>query len=96
MRSSLRFNKFTTAKTIEFGLWTLQAPRQLLNIANIQSRSWSAAEFAQVAKQEEEVDKINPKVHQKDILEAVVLPWAQNHFGNANWTFQQDCTSSKE
>ncbi|GFX28260.1 hypothetical protein TNCV_2772591 [Trichonephila clavipes] len=34
----------------EYGLWALQVPRQLLNIANIQSRSWSRAEFVQVAK----------------------------------------------
>ncbi|GFW48241.1 hypothetical protein TNCV_1108041 [Trichonephila clavipes] len=50
MRTSLRFNKFITTKTVESGLWTLQAPWQLLNIANIQSRSWSGTEFAQVAK----------------------------------------------
>ncbi|GFW35576.1 hypothetical protein TNCV_2462181 [Trichonephila clavipes] len=42
-RSSLRLNKFITPKTIESGVWTLQAPRQLLNIANVQSRSWSVA-----------------------------------------------------
>ncbi|GFU64275.1 uncharacterized protein TNCV_3780861 [Trichonephila clavipes] len=30
--------------------------------------------------------KINPKVYQRDILKAVVLPWAQKYLGNANWT----------
>lgn len=34
--------------------------------------------------------KINQEVYRRDILESVVLPWAQQHFGNANWTFQQD------
>ncbi|XP_054713697.1 uncharacterized protein LOC129223154 [Uloborus diversus] len=34
--------------------------------------------------------KINQEVYRRDILEAVVLPLAQQHFGNANWTFQQD------
>jgi ''Paired box'' domain. len=34
--------------------------------------------------------KINQEVYRRDILEAVVLPWAQQHFGDANWTFQQD------
>lgn len=34
--------------------------------------------------------KINQEVYRRDILEAVVLPWAQQHFGNAKWTFQQD------
>ncbi|GBN10608.1 hypothetical protein AVEN_232511-1 [Araneus ventricosus] len=36
--------------------------------------------------------KISHKVFSRDILEAVVLPWAKKHFGNANWTFQQDST----
>ena len=34
--------------------------------------------------------KINQEVYQRDILEAVVLPWARTHFGNSFWTFQQD------
>jgi len=34
--------------------------------------------------------KINQEVYRRDILEAVVQPWAQQHFGNVNWTFQQD------
>ncbi|GBM38121.1 hypothetical protein AVEN_222860-1 [Araneus ventricosus] len=34
--------------------------------------------------------KINHKVYRRDILKAVVLPWAKRHFGNVNWTFQQD------
>ncbi|CAD5207521.1 unnamed protein product [Bursaphelenchus okinawaensis] len=34
--------------------------------------------------------KINKKVYQKDILEAVVLPWSREHFKNTKWTFQQD------
>ncbi|GFT15403.1 uncharacterized protein TNCV_3264291 [Trichonephila clavipes] len=38
----------------------------------------------------EEGVKINQKVYQRDLLEAVALPWAQKHLGNANWTFQQD------
>ncbi|GFV57727.1 uncharacterized protein TNCV_4463251 [Trichonephila clavipes] len=50
MRSSLRFNKFTTPKMIESCMWTLQAPWQLLNIVKIQSRSWSGQELVQVPK----------------------------------------------
>ncbi|GFX45773.1 uncharacterized protein TNCV_934121 [Trichonephila clavipes] len=38
----------------------------------------------------EEGFKINQKVYQRGILEAVVLPWTQKHLGNANWMFQQD------
>ena len=34
--------------------------------------------------------KINQEVFRRDILETVVLPWAQQHFGDVNWTFQQD------
>lgn len=33
--------------------------------------------------------KINPVVCRRDILEAVVLAWAQRHFVEASWTFQQ-------
>jgi inhibitor of nuclear factor kappa-B kinase subunit alpha len=34
--------------------------------------------------------KINQEVYCRDILERTVLPWAQKHFGNQRWTFQQD------
>ena len=34
--------------------------------------------------------KINQEVYRGNILETVVLPWAQQHFGDVNWTFQQD------
>ena len=34
--------------------------------------------------------KINQEVYRLDIIEAVVLPWAQQHFDKADWTFQQD------
>ncbi|XP_076058393.1 uncharacterized protein LOC143035330 [Oratosquilla oratoria] len=34
--------------------------------------------------------KIDKDVYRRDILEAVVLPWTQQHFGDAEWTFQQD------
>ena len=34
--------------------------------------------------------KINQEVYRRNILETVVLPWAQQHFGDVNWTFQQD------
>lgn len=34
--------------------------------------------------------KINQEIYRRDILEAVLLPWAKKHFGNASWTFQQD------
>ncbi|GFU28768.1 uncharacterized protein TNCV_469241 [Trichonephila clavipes] len=37
----------------------------------------------------EEGVKINQKVFRRDILEAVVVPLAQKHLGNVNWTFQQ-------
>ncbi|GFV14239.1 uncharacterized protein TNCV_1163621 [Trichonephila clavipes] len=38
----------------------------------------------------EEVVKTNQKVYRRNIIEAVVLPWDQTHFSNANWTLQQD------
>lgn len=34
--------------------------------------------------------KINQEVYRLKILEAIVLPWAQKHFGEQEWTFQQD------
>lgn len=34
--------------------------------------------------------KMNQEMYRRDILEAVVLPWAQQHFGDDDWTFQQD------
>nr|XP_041632354.1 uncharacterized protein LOC121502717 [Drosophila kikkawai] len=34
--------------------------------------------------------KSNQEVYRRDILETVVLPWAQQHFGDTEWTFQQD------
>ena len=30
------------------------------------------------------------EVYRRHILEAVVLPWAQEYFANEKWTFQQD------
>ncbi|GFX58626.1 uncharacterized protein TNCV_418051 [Trichonephila clavipes] len=44
----------------------------------------------------EEGVKINQKVYQRDISEAVVLPSAQQHLGNANWTFQQDSAPARK
>lgn len=38
--------------------------------------------------------KITQEVYRRDILEAVVLPWSQQHFGNQQWTFQQDSAPS--
>lgn len=38
----------------------------------------------------EEGVKINSSVYRRDILEAVVLPWSQRHFGDRKWIFQQD------
>ena len=34
--------------------------------------------------------KINKEIYQQQILETVVLPWAQDHFKERIWTFQQD------
>lgn len=34
--------------------------------------------------------KINQENYRRDILESVVLPWSQQHFGNQPWIFQQD------
>uniref|UniRef100_A0A1I7T5D4 Paired domain-containing protein n=1 Tax=Caenorhabditis tropicalis TaxID=1561998 RepID=A0A1I7T5D4_9PELO len=34
--------------------------------------------------------KVNQTYYREKILETEVLPWAQGHFGNASWTFQQD------
>lgn len=36
--------------------------------------------------------KIDQEVYRRGILEAVVLQWSQQHFGDAQWTFQQDST----
>ncbi|GFS71204.1 DDE_3 domain-containing protein [Trichonephila clavipes] len=70
---------------------TLEAPRKLSNIANIQSRSWSEAEFTRGKTPlvfVEEGVKIDQKVYHRDTLEAAALSWTQKHLGNANWTFQ--------
>ena len=34
--------------------------------------------------------KVNQLVYQETILEEVLKLWAESHFGNASWTFQQD------
>lgn len=34
--------------------------------------------------------QINQEVYSRDILEAVVLSWTKQHFGDADWAFQQD------
>ncbi|KAM8718286.1 hypothetical protein ACLKA7_000988 [Drosophila subpalustris] len=34
--------------------------------------------------------KINQEVYRRDILDVMAIPWAQQHFGDADWTFQQD------
>ncbi|XP_041675294.1 uncharacterized protein LOC121530373 [Drosophila eugracilis] len=34
--------------------------------------------------------KSNQEVYRRDILETVVIPWAQQHIGDTEWTFQQD------
>ena len=33
---------------------------------------------------------VNQLVYRENILEKVLKPWAESHFGNASWTFQQD------
>ncbi|UYV80937.1 hypothetical protein LAZ67_19002220 [Cordylochernes scorpioides] len=38
--------------------------------------------------------KINQEVYRRDILKAVIIPSAQQHFGNADQTFQQDSASA--
>lgn len=38
--------------------------------------------------------KINQEIYRRDILDAVVLPWSQQHFGNQPWIFQQDSAPS--
>ncbi|GFS95257.1 hypothetical protein TNCV_2630861 [Trichonephila clavipes] len=95
MKSSLRFNKFITPKTIKSGVWTLQAPRQSMNIANIQNRSWSEAEFETSGKTALVFVgvKINQRAYQRGIIEAVVLLGDQRHFVNAKWMLQQNSTS---
>ncbi|GFX58507.1 hypothetical protein TNCV_416871 [Trichonephila clavipes] len=75
---------------IKSDVWTIQALRQLLNIANIKSRSWSGTEFVQVVVLVEEGAKTNQKVYRRDIIEAVVLPGHPKHFEKGNWTLQQD------
>ena len=34
--------------------------------------------------------KMNAQVYCDQVLQDVVLPWAKNHFGENQWTFQQD------
>lgn len=34
--------------------------------------------------------KVNAKMYQDKILREVLLPWSQQHFGQASWTLQQD------
>ena len=34
--------------------------------------------------------KVNQEIYRKQVLEDVLLPWAQIHFGNQQWVFQQD------
>lgn len=38
--------------------------------------------------------KINAKVYQEKVLEGVLKPWAQKHFGSEPFTFQQDSAPS--
>ncbi|CAD5223245.1 unnamed protein product [Bursaphelenchus okinawaensis] len=40
--------------------------------------------------------QINKEVYQRDILEAVVLPWSREHFKNTKWTFQQDSAPTRK
>ena len=34
--------------------------------------------------------KVDQHLYRKEVLQAVVLPWATYHFGDTNWIFQQD------
>ena len=34
--------------------------------------------------------KINQYIYRESILESILKPWAQKHFGSRPWTFQQD------
>lgn len=34
--------------------------------------------------------RMTAEMYRTDVLEAVVQPWAHQHFGNRRWTFQQD------
>lgn len=38
--------------------------------------------------------KINQQVYREQVLEAYLIPWAQNEFGSEPWTFQQDSAPS--
>jgi AraC-like DNA-binding protein len=38
--------------------------------------------------------KMDQEIYRRDILESVVLPWSQQHFGDQPWTFQQDSAPS--
>lgn len=38
--------------------------------------------------------KMNQDLYRKDILQDVVLPWAQQHFDSHSWIFQKDSTPS--
>ncbi|GFX63270.1 DDE_3 domain-containing protein [Trichonephila clavipes] len=93
MIHSSRFNKFITRKTIESGVW-VDAPNTLAIVEPRQYPKsvmvWGGTCAWQKTFGFLEGVKINQKVYQRDIIEAVVLPWDQKHFENANWTLQQD------
>lgn len=38
--------------------------------------------------------KINAQMYLSEVLEAVVKPWAESHFKDTRWTFQQDSAPS--
>ncbi|GFW09200.1 uncharacterized protein TNCV_2101541 [Trichonephila clavipes] len=76
---------------MEYGMWTFpstsaivehrQCPKSIMVWGGICASEENSFVFV------EEGVKINQKVNQKYILEAVVLLWAPKHVGNADWTF---------
>jgi inhibitor of nuclear factor kappa-B kinase subunit alpha len=61
-----------------------QKPKSVMVWAGVTSNGKTPLIFV------EEGVKINQKIYQEQILESKLLPWAQGHFKEENWAFQQD------
>ncbi|GFV51953.1 DDE_3 domain-containing protein [Trichonephila clavipes] len=96
MRSFLRSNKIITPKIGSVDAPSSSAivkhrqyPKSVMVWGRICSSDKTHLDFRK------EGVKMNQKVYQWNILEAIILSLAEKHLGKANWTFQQDFTSSQ-
>lgn len=103
------WNRRTTAKMEQSGLQGLQLPPPSSNIIKTSRQSWSGAETARMerpfglygrrSKDNSIGNKTKEKtqdVNRRDILEVVVLLWAQLHLVSTQWTFEHDAALYKE